>query len=210
MLNRKAIVWVAAALILAGVSIWSGPSAANAGSTSWTMEGPGWGKESAENHFRGEMTGKEFEAYRLERMKEMASYFGISTEGKSAEQLKQELMVAKEANAEKWEAFKAEHRAKRLDHLKEMAKEQGLQTEGKSAEQLHKELRSLHGNKGPKRIKDSRKESVKEETAKPTPEVKPQQTPAVPKLEQQAEPKAAPKLEQQAEPKAAPKSGATK
>ncbi|WP_051250529.1 hypothetical protein [Paenibacillus harenae] len=99
-------------------------------------------------HHKGKMTRKDFEAYRLEKLKEIAAYFGISTEGKSAEQLKKEVDAAKTANKDKWEAFKAEHKAKRLEHLRKVAEEHGIDTEGKTADQLREELYKLHGGKG--------------------------------------------------------------
>ncbi|MBH5320120.1 hypothetical protein I6N90_20150 [Paenibacillus sp. GSMTC-2017] len=91
-------------------------------------------------HHKGGMSRESFEAYRLKKLQEMAAYFGIPTEGKTAQQLKKELIVAKETNKEKWEAFKQEHEAKRLEHLRAIAKKHGISTEGKSVEQLHKEL----------------------------------------------------------------------
>lgn len=105
---------------------------------------------------KGQMTRKDFEAYRLAKLKEMAVYFGITTEGKSAEQLKKEVEAAKIANKDKWEAFKAEHQAKRLEHLRKVAAEHGVKTEGKTAEQLREELYKLHGGKGkrPHRLED--------------------------------------------------------
>ncbi|WP_138755134.1 hypothetical protein [Paenibacillus sinopodophylli] len=107
-------------------------------------------------HGKGRMTRKQFEAYRLEKLKEIATYFGIQAEGKTAEQLKKEVEAAKLANKDKWEAFKAEHQAKRLEHLREVAKEHGIKTEGKTSEQLREELYQLHGGKGkrPHRLED--------------------------------------------------------
>jgi len=93
------------------------------------------------------MSKEEFEAFRLRKLQEMAQYFGISTDGKSAAQLKQELESAKAANAEKWEAYKAEQKAKRLELLRKDAAEHGIDTKGKSAGQLHEELRKAHGGK---------------------------------------------------------------
>ncbi|MGO4548550.1 hypothetical protein AB4Z29_27555 [Paenibacillus sp. 2TAB23] len=107
-------------------------------------------------HGKGKMTRKDFEAYRLEKLKEIATYFGIQAEGKTAEQLKKEVEAAKLANKDKWEAFKAEHQAKRLEHLRDIAKEHGIQTEGKTSDQLREELYKLHGGKGkrPHRLED--------------------------------------------------------
>lgn len=110
-------------------------------------------------HHKGQMTHKDFEAYRLNKLKEMATYFGISTDGKSAQQLKKEVEAAKIANKDKWEAFKAEHQAKRLEHLRKVAEEHGIKTEGKTSEQLREELYKLHGGKGkrPQRLEDSKR-----------------------------------------------------
>ncbi len=74
----------------------------------------------------------------------MADYFGIKTEGKTAEQLRTELEAAKQKDKAKWEAFKTEHKAKVLEHLRQKAKENGIATEGKTAEQLREELHKLH------------------------------------------------------------------
>lgn len=94
-------------------------------------------------HHHG-LHGKDREAHRLEKLRYMADYFGIKTEGKTAEQLKTELEAAKLKDKAKWEAFKAEHKAKLLEHLREKAKENGIATEGKTAEQLREELHKLH------------------------------------------------------------------
>lgn len=98
-------------------------------------------------HHKSGMTRPEFEAYRLQKLREAAAYFGIETEGKDAEQLKKELKVAKEANKEKWEAFIAEHKAKQEEYLRKMAESQGIETEGKTAEQLKQELMERHSTK---------------------------------------------------------------
>ncbi|MNZ76823.1 hypothetical protein D3C78_953440 [compost metagenome] len=105
---------------------------------------------------QGKMSRKDFEAYRLTKLREIAAYFGIDSNGKSAEQLKKEVDAAKSADKEKWEAFKAEHQAKRLEHLRKIAEEHGIQTEGKTSEQLREELYKLHGGKGkrPHRLED--------------------------------------------------------
>lgn len=117
-------------------------------------EGPNVQDETAREHHRGGMSREDFEAYRLKRLQEMAVYFGITTEGKSAEQLKKELETAKETNKDKWEAFKAEHHAKRLEHLREIAEKHGIETEGKTAEQLRDELMKVHGGKEKHRWKE--------------------------------------------------------
>ncbi len=92
----------------------------------------------------GGMTREEFESFRLKKLQEIATYFGINTEGKTAAQLKEEVEAAKTANKEKWEAFKAEHKAERMEHLRRMAEKHGIKTEGKTFEQLREELHKLH------------------------------------------------------------------
>lgn len=75
------------------------------------------------------------------RLKEAAEYFGIKTEGKTAEQLRDELRKVRREQPEKWAKFKAEHKAKRLAMLQAEAKRLGVATEGKDLRQLHKEVR---------------------------------------------------------------------
>ncbi|WP_424768820.1 hypothetical protein [Paenibacillus sp. sgz302251] len=113
-------------------------------------------EDSLDKHHKGKMTRKDFEAYRLQKLKEIAAYFGIQTDGKSAEQLKKEVEAAKLANKDRWEAFKAEYKVKRLQHLRKIAEEHGIKTEGKTGEQLREELYRLHGSKGkrPHRLED--------------------------------------------------------
>ncbi|GLX66376.1 hypothetical protein [Paenibacillus glycanilyticus] len=95
-------------------------------------------------HHHDGMLGKNREEHRMEKLRYMADYFGIKTDGKSADQLKKELEAAKQKDKAKWEAFKTEHKAKILEHLREKAKENGIATEGKTAEQLREELHKLH------------------------------------------------------------------
>lgn len=130
-------------------------------------------EESSREHHRGRMSKEQFEAYRLQRLQEMAFYFGIPTEGKSARQLKQELVVAKETNKEKWEAFKAERQAKRLEHMRKIAESNGIQTEGKTAEQLHEELMKAHGGKEKRRWKEERELKRESGGKEATPSVSP-------------------------------------
>lgn len=82
------------------------------------------------------------EQHQLKRLQYVARYFDIKTEGKDSKQLYEEIQVAKKANPQKWEAFKAEHKAKFEEHVKEAARYFGISTEGKSVEQLHKELKA--------------------------------------------------------------------
>ncbi|MFF2483310.1 hypothetical protein [Paenibacillus sp. NPDC058071] len=106
----------------------------------------GW--QHGHDHHKGQPpSASQIEEHRLAKLRYMAKYFGISTEGKTAEQLKTELQAAKAKDAAKWEAFKKEHQAKRLEHLRRVAKEHGIQTEGKSADQLLDELRKLRKEK---------------------------------------------------------------
>lgn len=93
---------------------------------------------------RDHASGKAYEEHRLAKLRYMAEYFGIKTEGKSAEQLKTELQAMKTKEPAKWEAFKTEHQAKMLEHLRKKAAENGIATEGKTADQLRQELHKLY------------------------------------------------------------------
>lgn len=90
---------------------------------------------------------EERQARKLEFMKEAAQYFGISTEGKTVEQLQGELKAARNANPAKWEKFKSQKQAQRLSRLQDMAKQMGISTEGKTASQLHEEIREACKNR---------------------------------------------------------------
>ena len=107
--------------------------------------------------------GEERKARRLAFMQEAAQYFGIATEGKSAEQLHKELKAAKEANPAKWEKFMASKKAQRMARLQDTAKRLGISTEGKSARQLHEEIRETCKNR-----------MIKEKGAKPSADAKSQ------------------------------------
>lgn len=133
-----------------------GDSASQAAPAAEQQQPADTGESGEHRHHKGHMSREEFEAFRLEKLKEIATYFGIKTDGKNAEQLKKEVDAAKVANKEKWEAFKAEHKAKRLEQLRKIAEEHGIKTDGKTPRQLRKELRSLHGDKGkrPHRLED--------------------------------------------------------
>ncbi|MDQ6422802.1 hypothetical protein RB620_25575 [Paenibacillus sp. LHD-117] len=184
MMIRKISCALAAAVILSSAYGLTSSAAAErvSGATmaSVSAEGPLLSQkvEGEGGHHRGEMSRTEFEAYRLEKLREMAAYFGLETDGKSADQLKQELKEARKTNPERWEAFKAEHHAKRLERLQQIAKEQGIAIEGKSAEQLHKELKSAHGEQWPGRSKkDTRQEPAPPPTVAPAPSPAPSVAP---------------------------------
>lgn len=172
MMFRKISVALATALLLTSAYGLTAHAAAEGPLLAQKAEGDG-------DHRHGDMSRAEFEAYRLEKLREMAAYFGIKSEGKTADQLKQELKEARKSNPEKWQAFKAEHQAKRLERLQEIAKEHGIATEGKTAEQLHSELRNAHGDKWPSRSKDMRKEPAPSATAAPAPNPAPTAAPTV-------------------------------
>lgn len=104
------------------------------------------------------------QARKLEHMKEAAQYFGISTEGKTAKQLHDELKAARKANPAKWDKFIAAKKAEHLARLQETAKSMGIQTEGKSAKQLHDEIREACKNKTVKE-----KDGKSKPSAVPTP-----------------------------------------
>lgn len=146
--------WLVPALALTAILIASPVWAAEVPEASVSKE-PAQAPEDSKQehqhgHGHGHMMRKDFDAYRLERLKEMAQYFGIETSGKTAKQLKQELEAAKIANKDKWEAYKAEHKARRLEHLRQIAAKHGIKTDGKSEEQLREELYKLHGGEGKK------------------------------------------------------------
>lgn len=138
-----------AAISIAAASVGTSQSSiyAERQSVSDLLAGPELQDDNEVRHRHDGMSNEQFEAYRLKKLQEMAVYFGISTEGKSADQLKKELIAAKEADKEKWEAFKAEHRAKRLEHLQKIAEKHGIDTKGKTEDQLRKELHKAHGDK---------------------------------------------------------------
>ncbi|GGG81653.1 hypothetical protein [Paenibacillus radicis (ex Gao et al. 2016)] len=121
----------------------------------------GW-KSDHEHHHGNPPSAAQIEEHRLAKLRYMAKYFGISTEGKTADQLKNELKAAKVKDKDKWEAFKAEHQAKRLEHLKRVATEHGISTEGKSADQLLDELRKQRRAEEKKQTVPSQKTKVKE------------------------------------------------
>lgn len=97
----------------------------------------------AHKHSHKKMTSEEIKQMRLEKLKRLAAYFDIETEGKTLDQLKEEVDQAKREQPEKWEAFKQEFRAKKLEKIREYAKQKGIDVEGKTLEQLHDELHEL-------------------------------------------------------------------
>ncbi|OMF34670.1 hypothetical protein BK133_11710 [Paenibacillus sp. FSL H8-0548] len=157
MIKKGFIPVLALVVLLSAAPVWAAPSDTALPNPSLVIQHP---KESdldgEHKSHKGKMTRKDFEAYRLEKLKELATYFGIQTDGKTPEQLKKEVESAKLANKDKWEAFKAEHQAKRLEHLRKIAEEHGIMTEGKTSDQLREELYQLHGGKGkrPHRLED--------------------------------------------------------
>jgi len=90
--------------------------------------------------------GEEHQARRLKHLQEAAKYFGLSTQGKSAKQLHDELKAIRAADPAKWEKFKAAHKAKRLANLQEAAERHGIATKGKTARQICDELRKVQEN----------------------------------------------------------------
>ncbi|UVI31295.1 hypothetical protein [Paenibacillus spongiae] len=105
----------------------------------------------AEHHHmdrdKGKAGSEEHKARKLEHLKEAAKYFGISTEGKTAQQLHEELKAARTKDKAKWEQFKAEHKAMRMAKLQEKAKSLGISTEGKSMKQLCQEIHDARAGK---------------------------------------------------------------
>lgn len=157
MIRKWFIPAVALAVLFSVAPVWAAKAVTALPDASLVVQHPKDSDDDSEHrHHKGKMTRKDFEAYRLEKLKEIAAYFGIQTDGKSPEQLKKEVEAAKLANKDKWEAFKAEHQAKRLERLRKIAEEHGIKTEGKTSEQLREELYQLHGGKGrrPHRLED--------------------------------------------------------
>ncbi|GFN29772.1 hypothetical protein [Paenibacillus xylaniclasticus] len=125
---------IAAALLLSAVPAAASPSLAPEADSKQSERAEGWG------HIHGH--GRHDEKHQLERLRYMANYFGIATDGKDSKQLLEEIKAAKKANPQKWESFKAEHRAQFEQRLKEAARYFNIPTEGKSVEQLHKEVKA--------------------------------------------------------------------
>jgi len=94
-------------------------------------------------HPHKKLTSEEIQNMRMKKLQRLATYFDISTEGKSLDQLKKEVDQAKKEQPEKWEAFKQEFRAKKLEKIRDYAKQKGIDVEGKTLEQLHDELHEL-------------------------------------------------------------------
>ncbi|WP_308636222.1 hypothetical protein [Paenibacillus silvisoli] len=145
---RKPLIAIgtAAALLLSAVPAMAEPSVSTPPSdqleAQHEQERGHWGRD----HHDGKNS-EERKARKLKHLQEAAGYFGISTEGKSAEQLIKELKAAREADPAKWEKFKGEMKAKRLARLQEKASALGIKTEGKSAKQLREEICKKRGMK---------------------------------------------------------------
>ncbi|WP_127531119.1 hypothetical protein [Paenibacillus kobensis] len=130
---------IAASMLLTAVPVFAAPSAPSGApeadsnhQAEQSQQAEGWGH----GH------GRHDERHQLERLRYIANYFGIETDGKDSKQLFEEIKAAKKANPQKWESFKAEHRAKFEERLKEAARYFNIPTEGKSVEQLHKEVKA--------------------------------------------------------------------
>ncbi|MCQ6562624.1 hypothetical protein [Paenibacillus mendelii] len=138
---RSIVLTAAGALVLAAVPAFAQnetnpPSGSSPQVEQHHMDRHQW-KAGSEKH----------KARKLEHLKEAAAYFGISTEGKTAEQLHEELKAARTKDQAKWERFKAEHKAKHMAKLQETAKSLGISTEGKSHKQLCHEIHEARANK---------------------------------------------------------------
>lgn len=101
-------------------------------------------KHHSIHHHQKNMSKEQLQELKLKRLQKLAVYFDISTEGKTVDQLRSEIEVAKKKNPEKWEVFKQQFRAKKLERLRQFAKEKGITIDGKSEEQLRKELKKLN------------------------------------------------------------------
>ncbi|QJC51192.1 hypothetical protein HGI30_06190 [Paenibacillus albicereus] len=83
-------------------------------------------------------------AHKQMMIREAVSFFGLKTEGKSEEQLLQEIREQKTKQPEKWAQFKQQLHAKKLERMKAFAAAQGIDTNGLSEQQLREKLRQLH------------------------------------------------------------------
>lgn len=101
-------------------------------------------KHHSIHHHQKNMSKEQLQELKLKRLQKLAVYFDISIEGKTVDQLRSEIEVAKKKNPEKWEVFKQQFRAKKLERLRQFAKEKGITIDGKSEEQLRKELKKLN------------------------------------------------------------------
>ncbi|KKC49317.1 hypothetical protein VE23_23180 [Paenibacillus sp. D9] len=147
--------WTAAALLLAALALpaaaYAAPQASPAAPQASPHASQDMGAPDRYNH-QGDLRNPKGhphhdryrEARKLAMLKEAAAYFGIKADGKTEEQLRQEIHAAKEKQPEKWTAFKASMKEKRFARMKEFAVKQGIKVEGKSEQQLRDELKSLH------------------------------------------------------------------
>lgn len=103
--------------------------------------------EKRHSHHQKDITKEQWQAMRLKKIQKLATYFNISTDGKTSEQLRTEIEKAKKDNPEKWEAFKQQYRAKKLEKMRQFAEENGISIEGKTEQQILEELHKLKGNK---------------------------------------------------------------
>ncbi|SDS25926.1 hypothetical protein SAMN05444162_1084 [Paenibacillaceae bacterium GAS479] len=140
----------AAALLIAALALPAGAVSAALPQQSEKKESAIYPEDAGKHHgeFRhrqGDEGHKRLrEAHKRQMMNEAAAYFGISTKGKSEEQLIGEIRSMKTKQPEKWALFKKDMRAKRLAKLKAFAAAQGIKTEGMDERQLREELRKLH------------------------------------------------------------------
>lgn len=77
-------------------------------------------------------------------IREAVAFFGLKTQGKTDEQLLQEIREQKTKQPEKWAQFKQQLHAKKLERLKAFAAAQGIDTKGMDEQQLKEKLRQLH------------------------------------------------------------------
>lgn len=103
--------------------------------------------EKRHSRHQKDITKEQWQAMRLKKLQKLATYFNISTDGKTSEQIRLEIEKAKKDNPEKWEAFKQQYRAKKLEKLREYAEENGISIEGKTEQQILEELHKLKGSK---------------------------------------------------------------
>ena len=110
------------------------------------LEGKQSNSTEEQRHHHKHMSKEQLQAHKLDKLKRLANYFEIETEGKSAKELRAEIEKAKNEQPEKWELFKQKFRAQRLEEIRQIAKSQGISIEGKTEQQLREELHKLKHN----------------------------------------------------------------
>lgn len=144
-LLRKTTIAVIAAILFTtfGQQLILPASLNEVGATSLEPKSEKSKREFDHHSGRKHMSKEEIMELKLEKMRQLATQFGIDPSGKSFQQLKQELSDAKNENPAKWQAIKNEYHAKKIARLREYAESKGISVEGKSTEQIREELEKL-------------------------------------------------------------------